>query len=232
MALILFPRCSLWVAATDFLVLNPPVSRSFPESCTTHLYYLQPLSAKTHGWQNAATHLPSSQIWSHVADSWLKRCWLTDSRCDLRPQHPSTTEARRGDVSSVIQDFYRSSLKALRAQSSLSLGYTQENIACSEYNGGFITWFSPRRPAVVYVSHEVSAVRWSPCAASMQSHIWGTALPSMSRPYFIVSSASRIFFIWLHECWLEREGGKSWSKDRKSGWKELQWDRIQTPQEQ
>lgn len=122
-----------------------------------------PPSARTHGWQNATTHLPSSQIWSHVAESWLKRRWLTHaatcSRCIQAQQ-----KLRRRDVSSLSPPSgerpglsCEGGLKALRAQSSLSSSYAQKNIACRKYNGGFTGRLSPRWPAVVHVSHKASA---------------------------------------------------------------------------
>lgn len=161
------------VVASDsfffFLVLNLPVCSGFPKSCTTHFYYLQ--KSLCQNTRLTKCRDPFTIISDMITCGWsLAKALLDDSRCDLQPQHPSTTEARERDVSSPssgIQDFHLRSLKALRAQSTLSSSYTQANIACSEYNGGFISRFSPRRPAVVHVSHKVSAECWSPCAGSM-----------------------------------------------------------------
>lgn len=177
------------------------------------------LSAKTHGWQNATTHLPSSQIWSHVADSWLKRCWLTWAATCSRSIQAQQKPGRR-DVSwpsSVIQDFHTKSLKALRAQSSLSSSYTQEAL-----------------PAVSTMT--VSSLDSHPddlrLCMSVIKLVQSTGAPvqpvcnTIYEEWLCLPCAGHILSFqvqvvyFLSDCmnagW-EGKGGKSWSKDRKNG---------------
>lgn len=224
--------CTL-VAASDSLLLNLPVCSSFPESCAPHFYYLR--KSVCQNTRLTKCRDPFTVISDMITCGWsLAKALLDDSRFDLQPQHPSTTEAQQRDVSSSssgIQDFHTRSLKALRAQSTLSSGYTQANIACSEYNGGFITRFSPWRPAVVHVSHKVSGAPVQPVCNTIYEE--RPCLPCAG----CISSFQVQVIYFLSDCinagW-ERKGG-GWGKAvAKTGGvgKELQWDRIQTPQEQ
>lgn len=65
-----------------------------------------------------------------MSDSWLKRRWLTQaatcSRSIQAQQKPGEETCPRRPPCSEIQDFHMRSLKALRAQSSLSSSYTQK----------------------------------------------------------------------------------------------------------